>query len=297
MAAPLVVVENFRAMFYAPFYLAHTTGAYADEGVSVVLQSSASPAESARRLGEGSAEIMWGGPLRVLIDHDRNPASELQCFCPVVCRDPFFVIGRTPKPNFTFADLTTVRLGTVSEVPTPWICLAHDVRSAGIDPASLDRRRDASMADNAGALRRGELDAVQLFQPYAEHLLADGAGHVWYAAANRGPTAYTTFVARKAVLESRRIELAAMTSAMAKTLRRIAATPGAALAPLLRTQFPDLAPEVLAACIDRYKALGLWSADPTLLRGGFDWLRAAMLAAGTIQREISFEACVDNGLM
>ena len=40
------------------------------------------------------------------------------------------------------------------------------------------------------------LDAVQVFQPYAEELLASGAGHLWYAAADRGLTAYTTPIAQ-----------------------------------------------------------------------------------------------------
>ncbi len=70
MSPPLIVVENFRAMFYAPFYLAQTTGAYAAEGVVIDLQASPSPTDSGRRIAEGSADVMWGGPLRVLMDHD-----------------------------------------------------------------------------------------------------------------------------------------------------------------------------------------------------------------------------------
>ena len=42
---------------------------------------------------------------------------------------------------------------------------------------------------------------MQLFQPYAEDLLASGAGHLWYAAANRGLTAYTTLDTRRAVMD------------------------------------------------------------------------------------------------
>lgn len=296
MAAPLIVVENFRAMFYAPFYLAQTTGAYADEGVVIDLQPSPSPADSARRLLDGSVDIMWGGPLRVLLMHDADPASDVQCFHPVVTRDPFFIVGRTPASGFTVADLTGVRFASVSEVPTPWICLAHDLRTAGIDPASLNRHTTGTMAANADALRRGELDAVQLFQPYAEHLVQDGM-HIWAAAADRGPVAYTTLVARRHVLQTRRPELLAMGRALDTTLRRIAATPGAELAPYLAAQFPDLDPAILAACIDRYRSLGLWNNDPAVLRHGFDWLRTAMLAAGTITHGAPFEACVDTGLI
>ena len=42
--------ENFRALFYAPFYAAHAIGAYQAEGVEVTLLSSPDPARTAAAL-------------------------------------------------------------------------------------------------------------------------------------------------------------------------------------------------------------------------------------------------------
>ena len=184
----------------------------------------------------------------------------------------------------------------MAEVPTPWLCLQDDLRRAGVDPATLNRLSGPSMADNAAALRAGSLDAVQLFQPYAEELIASGAGHVWYAAADRGLTAYTTLVTRRPLLQSRRDELLRMTRAIARTLRWIAATPGADIARALADFFPSVAPGTFAAAIDRYRALGLFAADPVLRREGFDRLQAAMRSGGALDRAIPFERCVDNSL-
>jgi NitT/TauT family transport system substrate-binding protein len=194
------------------------------------------------------------------------------------------------------ADLAGVRFASVAEVPTPWLCLQDDLRRAGVDPAGLDRISGPSMVENAAAVRAGTLDAAQLFQPYVEQLVASGAGHVWYAAANRGLTAYTTLVTRRPVLVSRRDELLRMTRAMARTLRWIATTPGTDVAQKLSGLFPDLAPDILAVAIDRYRALGLFATDPVLRREGFDRLQAAMLSGGAIAREIPYEVCVDNSL-
>src|SRR6202012_4904818 len=159
---------------------------------------------TAAALRSGAVEGMWGGPLRVMLTHDADPSSDGVCFCDVVARDPFLLIGRDPRASFRPADLATVRLGTVSEVPTPWLCLQDDIRRDGADPAAVKRKTDATMAENAAALRAGTLDAVQVFQPYAEDLLSSGAGHLWYAAANRGLTAYTTLVTRRSVLDQKR---------------------------------------------------------------------------------------------
>ena len=292
----ITLSENFRALFYAPFYAAQATGAYARAGVEVDFRLSADPNRTAAALRSGEVEVMWGGPLRVLLTHDADPASDVVCFCDVVARDPFFVIGRKKRAAFRPADLADVRLGTVSEVPTPWLCLQDDIRRDGVDPAVVRRVTDQSMAANAAALRAGSLDAVQLFQPYAEELLASGSGHLWYAAADRGLTAYTTLVTRRPVLERKREELKAMVRAMHRTLQWIRDTPGIDVQRVLAGYFPDVPPALFAAAIDRYRALGLYGPDPVTRREGFERLAAAMRSGGALHRDIPFEACVDNSL-
>ena len=47
---PIVLSENFRALFYAPFYAAQATGAFREAGVEVVLKPSPSPPDAARAL-------------------------------------------------------------------------------------------------------------------------------------------------------------------------------------------------------------------------------------------------------
>jgi NitT/TauT family transport system substrate-binding protein len=294
--AMITLSENFRALFYAPFYAAIATGAYAAEKVEVELRDSAAPGDAAADLRAGRVDVMWGGPLRVLLTHAADPSSDVVCFCDVVARDPFFIIGREPKPDFRPRDLVGVRFASVAEVPTPWLCLQDDIRRDGADPAVLDRTSGPSMADNAAALRAGELDAVQVFQPYAEALSQSGAGHLWYAAANRGLTAYTTLVTRRSVLVDRRDELAAMVRAMYRTLRWLAVTPGAEVGRAIADYFPDVPPAVFAAAIDRYRALGLYGADPITRREGVERLQAAMRSGGALNRDIPFEDVVDNAL-
>ena len=292
----ITLSENFRALFYTPFYAAHATGAYEREGVDVAFRLSSDPGRTAAALRSGDVEVMWGGPLRVLLTHDADPASDVVCFCDVVARDPFLVIGRVPRPGFRPADLSGVLLASVSEVPTPWLCLREDIRRDGVDPASIRRVTDRTMAESVAALRAGTVDAVQVFQPYAEDLLASGDGYLWYAAANRGLTAYTTLVTRRAVLERKRDELLRMVRAMARTLRWIGTTPGAEIQRALASYFPDIPAGIFAAAIDRYRALGLYGPDPVMRQEGFDWLSAAMRSGGALHRDIPFEDCVDNSL-
>ncbi len=292
----ITLSENFRALFYTPFYAAHAIGAYEAEQVEVRLRESPDPARTAADLRAGRVDVMWGGPLRVLLTHAADPASDLVCFCDVVARDPFFVIGRRPRPDFRPRDLVGQRFASVAEVPTPWLCLQDDIRRDGADPATLDRISGPSMAEAAEALRNDRLDAVQLFQPHAEELLQSGAGHCWYAAAGRGLTAYTTLVTRRSVLAGRRDELAAMVRAMHRTLQWLAETPGSEVARALAAFFPDVPTSIYAAAIDRYRALCLYAHDPITRREGVDRLQAAMRSGGALDREIPFESVVDNSL-
>ena len=102
------------------------------------------------------------------------PIRLLVCFCEVAARDPFFLVGKGDHSKFQLTELTRLKIGTVSEVATPWLCLQHDLRAQGVDPARLNRLAERTMSNNLEALRRGELDVVQVFEPYVSMALRNG---------------------------------------------------------------------------------------------------------------------------
>src|ERR1700730_7596138 len=63
-AMPIKLTENFRAVFYAPFYATQALGFYAREGVEVELINSPAPAAAASDLLNGTIDLSWGGPMR-----------------------------------------------------------------------------------------------------------------------------------------------------------------------------------------------------------------------------------------
>ncbi len=292
----ITLFENFRAVFYAPFYVAHALEAYRDEGLDVRLKTSDRPGPTAGGQSSGEAGVWWGGPMRILVARDQHPDCRLVGFCEVVTRDPFFVVGRTPRANFRMSDLTGLRIGTVSEVPTPWMCLQDDIRRAGLDPALLERVSDRSMADNAAALRDGKLDAIQVFEPFVEQLLREGTGHIRYAAASRGPTSYTTLYAEHRTLDELRDTVLAMIRAIYRTQKWVRSRDAATVAETISRFFPELDADTLTTCIARYKALGLWSHDPFLPKQGFERLKDALLSGGLIERGAEYGDCVDTSL-
>jgi NitT/TauT family transport system substrate-binding protein len=213
-----------------------------------------------------------------------------------ITRLSFLLMGRAPKPDFTLADLASVTLATVSEVPTPWLCLQHDLRLAGIDPAGIRRVTGRTMVENVAALKAGTVDVIQVFEPFPSLLLAEGAAHVWYEAARRGPTSYTCFYARRGTLASRRDELVRLVRAIDRTEKWVVKASGSEIAAAIAGYFADVPPAILAAACTRYKALGIWGTTPILPRAGYDRLRDGLISGGFVSPGATFETAVDNTL-
>ncbi len=288
--------ENFRAVFYAPFYATHALGFYRDEGVEVELLASATPGAAAQGLLDGSIDLSWGGPMRVMKARDEDSRSPMVCFCEVAARDPFFLLGRGDPKSFRLSDLTRLKVGIVSEVPTPWLCLQHDLRLQGVDPAAVDGVTGRTMADNLDALSRGALDMAQLFEPYVSMALQAGAGNILYAASARGPTVYTTFLATRDAIRRNRVAFAAMVRATRRTLAWVGAHSGAELADAVAPYYPHVARAHLTSSLQRYHDAGLWARTPEVSRAGFARLAESLRSGGFVSRAHSYEECVEEGL-
>lgn len=291
----IILQESLRALFYAPYYAALALGAYEKEGLEVRMVSAPSPRQAPNALFHGTVDAVWGGPMRVNQIYDQRAHCDLVCFGEAVTRDPFLLVGRTPRPNFRLAVLMALRIATVAEVPTPWLCLQEDLRRAGINPDLLNRTDDRGMADNTAALRYGEIDVVQLSQPLAEELIASGQGHLWYAAANRGPCSYTTFYTRHSILNAKRAELLKLVRGLYRTQKWLHRVLPDTLADVIRPYFPAVPMPLLCAAVARYRALGVWGRNPILPQAGYERLKAGLVSSGFAQGT-PFETAVDNSL-
>ncbi len=297
------LAENFRAVFYAPFYATHALGLFAQQGVSITLLDSASPGAGIAELAKGNIDVMWGGPLRVIKERDQFERTEgsLVAFCEVAAKDPFFLLRRrqvnptklSPQGMpFSLKDLPSLRFASVSEVPTPWLCLQQDLRDAGVDPTKLNRVADRSMQENLDALVRGELDVIQVFEPYVSLALVHQDLAVVHAASQRGYTAYTTFISTFEGMQRNHAGFEAMILAIEQFRPWLAAHGPDELARVVKPFYPHLGIDVLTQCLRRYHAAELWTCRRAISRQGFARLAASMLDSGYIKQTARYEDCV-----
>jgi NitT/TauT family transport system substrate-binding protein len=293
---PMTLLEPFRAIFYAPFYLAESLGAFAEQGVEVRLVDAGGTDEAARKLLAGEADLAWSGPMRPMLMRSKDIHCTLKSFCAVVMRDPFLLMGMQARPGFKLQDLVGLRVGLVSEVPTPVWCLQGDLHDDHLPIALPSAVRGPSMAENVEAVVHGDLDLAQMFEPFACRV-EDAGGTVVHAQADRGLTAYTAFYATEAGIAARREELKAMIRAMDKALRYLRTAPAAEVAERIAPRFPDVPASHRTRAIARYQALDLWGAGPIFPREALARLGNAMVAAGAMGHVPPFEACVDNAIV
>jgi NitT/TauT family transport system substrate-binding protein len=288
------LAENFRALFYAPFYAAQALDCYAEEGVEIQFFSMGAAGDAIAALSSGDLDVTWGGPMRVIKDRAERPVTgnSLSCFTEVVARDPFFLVGRTDLKPFRLDDLMHLRIGSVSEVVTPWLCLQQDLRDAGIDPGSLNRVEDQPMQSNLDALRDGRLDVIQLFEPHVSIALREGFGQILHAANERGPTSYTSLIATRDGI-ARNIEgLRAMNRAVARMQVWLAGHDAAELARVVAPYFPETEPELLQRALQRYYRAGIWATQPKLSHAGFARLAKSVFTGGLVDRLVTYDECV-----
>ena len=213
---------------------------------------------------------------------------------------PVLAGRRHAQPEFRLADLLGKRFASTSEVPTPWLCLEGDLRDCGIDPSRLDRLIGRTMPENIAGLAAGDIDVAQLFEPFVELAVCPRdngrPAHVWLPASARGRTSYTVFATTRQRLAADAEPFRRMVRAMHRTQQWVHAQSPGAIAEAVAGYFPALDHAVLTGALARYKAQGVWGADPVLPEEGFDRLRRALLATGFLARTVPFADCVDNRL-
>lgn len=289
------LAENFRAVFYAPFYGCLALGFFKRAGLDIELVGSPSPGAALEWLQAGQVDVVWSGPQRA-IRHalESHPDdARLRCFGEVAAKDPFYLVARPDLADgFHLERLDHMRMGIVSEVPTPWFCLQQDLVDRGVDPATLKIVEGLTMQAQLQALERGELDVIQVFEPYVQHALDSGVGRIVYTAAARGWTAYTTFMSTQRQINVCREEFISMGNALSECSVWLKQSGVSALVDAVRPFYPGISERELLHGLTRYMEAGLWSLRPSVSRAGYNRLLDSMLTTQTIAEAVPYKTVV-----
>jgi len=172
--------------------------------------------------------------------------------------------------------------------------LQDDLGRAGVSLDDIDWVKEQSMAENAAALRAGEIDAVQIFEPYADALVQDGTGHVWHRCAVRGDSCWTSFYTTTAFTEREPETCRALVCGIERALAVLHKDNPLDTARAVGDYFPDLDAADLARMIHGYRASGLWARTTELPVTAFTRLKAAMISGGLISYDAPYDRLVTD---
>ena len=149
-----------------------------------------------------------------------------------------------------------------------------------------------TMPQQLRALNEGALDVAQFFEPYVSQALADRAGRILYAACDRGPTVYTTFICSRAGISRHHDALVALTRALRKLQEWIALRDPNEFADVVAPFFPDIPAALFRSSIRRYFRAGIWARHPDVSRSGFARLADSLHTERFITTPGTYESCV-----
>ena len=291
---------TFHHPFYAPYYVALQRGLFAAHGLEI---ETIVPGDGRLVLAgqaNGTLDVALGGIMRSLVGYDAGESENPLHFARVNDRDGFFLVGRAGQDaTFTWSDLLGKRLILFSEAPTPWYVLRALLRERGLDPDAIQAIPGRPAPAAAEAFLRGEADFLQTSAQIAEAVVAASDGTatiVAEMAREAGPIPYSSYSARRAVLDSQADALTAMIRAHAAALTWMQSVSGAEIWDAIAPSFPEADPGPYQRAVERYQRLGVWSSDATLPHASFDRLADLMHRGGLIARVAPYAACCDDTL-
>ncbi len=286
---------TFHHVFYAPYYVALHRGLFAAHGLDLATTVPGDGRLVLAGQARGDLDVALGGIMRSLVSYDAGESDAPLHFARVNDRDGFFLVGR--RAPFEWSDLIGQRLILFAEAPTPWYVLRAHLREHGLDPDGIEVVAGLPAPEAAAAFRAGEADFVEAPAQIAEALVAEaGAVIVAEMAREAGPIPYSSYSARREVLDSKPDALAALIRAHVAALAWMRSASGAEIWETIAPSFADADTAIFRRAVERYHRLEVWSSDATLPRASFDRLAGLMQRGGLIQRMAPYEACCDDSL-
>jgi NitT/TauT family transport system substrate-binding protein len=288
---------TFHHIFYAPYLVAVAREEFARQGLEVESTTAGHGQLLIDAMQRGELDIGLGGVMRSMIAYDKEEPFIPIHFARLNNGDGFFLVGRQPVPEFDLEQLLGRRLITFTEAPTPWYVLRGLLKERGLDPDEIETIESLPAAEAAARFEAGEGDFIQCPGQIAEALVMSGAGQVVAEMAiEAGEIPYSSYSASREFLEREPDAVRAFARAHSAALAWLRAASAADVWSTLQTFFPDADPEVYQRAIARYQRLGVWSADASLPRPGYDRLGQLLRLGGLLTHLAPYDTVVDDRL-
>jgi NitT/TauT family transport system substrate-binding protein len=276
--------------FYSPLIATIAGGFLEQEGLKPKHSVSAPGTSAIAGLVDGSVHVAQSAPSQAITALEQGKTPPALHFAQVNEKDGFFLVGRKPEPDFSWARLKG-RGVLVDHGGQPTVMFQYACHKRGLDYGAI-RAIDAGSPDKMiAAFRKGEGEYIHLQGPAPQQLEHDGDGHIVTALGDAiGPCAFSSLAATREWLATDMAK--AFMRAYRKGRAWLIATPAAEVAKREAPFFPDIHPSVLEATIAAYQKLGNWSPHVEITPAAYEATLDIYQHAGKIKSRPRYEDAI-----
>ncbi|MDG0808011.1 ABC transporter substrate-binding protein [Cohnella rhizosphaerae] len=175
--------EVIRSIFYAPYYAAISQGYFEEEGLKLDMNTAQGSDKGAAALIAGTADISLVGPETAIYIYNQQGDKKLKVFYQLTMKDGSFLLSRSSVDAFDWHALAGKKIIGWRPGSAPQMVMASTLKAQGAEGTNVVTNIAAPAM--AGAFASGQGDYIQLFEPVASTLIAEGKA---YYAASLGET-------------------------------------------------------------------------------------------------------------
>lgn len=290
----ITVAEVAHSIFYAPMYVAHSKGYFADEGLDVEIVLTSGADSVAAAVMSGDAQIGFCGSEQSIYIYNGGEKDYLVNFAGLTKRDGSFIVGRQDK-KFDISDLKGKHIIAGREGGMPAMTLAYTLKENGISLDDLNFDTSIAFASMSGAFIGGTGDFVALFEPTALQIEKEEYGTVVASLGKLGGIVpYTTYMSRKSYIEKNSETLKGFTKAIQKGIDFTLNSSDSEVAKAISDYFPDTSFNDLVEVVKRYRENDSWFDTTYITEEGFKRVQDIMKNSNKLEKEAPYKKLVDN---
>lgn len=290
------LVEVTHSIFYTPQYVAIEKGFFKEEGLDVELTTAFGGDKTMTALLSGDADIILVGTETTIYVYNQNAKDPAINFAQLTQTDGSFLVSREPIDNFDWDMLKGKVLLGQRKGGMPEMVSEYVQHLNGITP-KVDNEiiQNIDFANLSSAFVSGTGDFVQLFEPVASQLEAEGKGYVVASFAEEGlKLPYTVFITKQSTINNNPEMVQKFTNAIYKAQVWVNEHSLEEIADVISPQFKDLDRDIMITVLDRYRSQGSWATDPIVDIEEYQNLEKVMQYSGELKESVPYDKIVNT---
>ena len=288
--------EVTRSVFYAPQYLAISSGYFKEENIELEITTGQGADKVMTAILAGQSDIGLCGPEAAIYVYNEGKEDYIEVFAQLTKRDGSFLVSKTATENFSWQDLIGKTVIPGRKGGVPYMTLEYVLKQNGINPATDLVLDDSIQFDlMAGAFSGGTADYVTLFEPTASMTEDAGKGYIVASVGEAaGEIPYTAYCAKKSYIEENSETIEGFTRAIYKGQQWVKEHTAREVAERIQEFFPDTTVESLENSVQAYKDIDAWNETPYMKEEAFNKLQTVMTEAGELENQVPYDVIVNN---